>query len=113
MSETIVRQGDTFRRSITLTYKQTGTIVDLTGCTAYSQMRSKPGEALCFDGDTSIDVATGKIIVTFAKEDMETLEPGDYGFDVRLEADNDRKTIYTERITVVLPYTEMDDDESL
>ena len=104
--KTVVKQGDTLRRKVNLTYKITSAEVDLTGCTAYAEVRTSPGQELLLTGTTEITASTGKITVTFDKTQTATLEPGEYGFDIRLEKDSDRQTIYTERFTVVKPYTE-------
>ena len=110
MESRVVKQGDTLSRDISLRYKKTNAVVDLTGCTAYSQLRTKPGEELKLEGVTSINTETGTISVAYSADQMETLDPGDYGFDVRLELDNERKTVYTERFTLVKPYTELSDE---
>jgi hypothetical protein len=107
----IVKQGDTLSRNIALRYKKTHAVVDLTGCTAYSQLRTKPGEELMLEGVTSINTETGTVSVVYSADQVETLDPGDYGFDVRLELGTERKTIYTERFTLVKPYTELGDDD--
>ena len=111
MESRFVKQGDTLSRDISLRYKKTNVVVDLTGCEAYSQLRTKPGEELKLEGVTSINTETGTISVVYSAEQMETLAPGDYGFDVRLELDGERKTVYTERFTLAKPYTELGDSE--
>ena len=40
---TIIIQNETFRRSLKFTDIKTGAVLDLTGCTAFAQMRDKPG----------------------------------------------------------------------
>lgn len=102
----IVKQGDILRRKVKLTYKATGAAISLTGCTAFAELRAFPGQELLATGTTAITASTGIVTVTFSKAQTNALEPGEYGFDIRLEKDNDRKTIYTERFTLVKPYTE-------
>ena len=102
----IVKQGDTLRRKVKLTYKTTGAAVSLSGCTAFAELRSYPGEELLATGTTAITASTGTITATFDKAQTLALEPGDYGFDIRVEKDTDRQTVYTERFTLVKPYTE-------
>ena len=108
--KTIVRQGDTLRRKLDLTYRSTKAPVDLTDCTGYAELRTFPGQKLLETGTVEITASTGRIMVTFLKTQTGELEPGEYGFDIRLEKDNDRLTIYTERFTLVKPYTEREDE---
>lgn len=104
MYPTELRQGDTFRRKLSLTYKDSGNPVDLTGCTAYCQVRRSPGQELLITATPTID--GGNIFVTLSKEQTAALEPGEYGFDIRLECNSDRRTLYTEWLSVILPFTE-------
>ena len=108
--KTVVKQGDTLRRKVKLTYKTTGAPVSLTGVSAFAELRTYPGEELMANGTTAITASTGVITVTFTKAQTLALEPRDYGFDIRLEKDSDRLTIYTERLTLVKPYTEREDN---
>lgn len=107
MLPTDLRQGDTFRRKLELTYKDSGNPADLTGCSAYCQVRRSPGQELLLTASATID--GGNILVLLTKQQTATLEPGEYGFDVRLESGTDRRTLYTELVTVVLPFTERED----
>ena len=104
MYPTELKQGDTFRRKLVLTNKDTGEPVDLTGCTAYCQVRRSPGQELLLTASATID--GGEILVLLTKQQTATLEPGEYGFDVRLECDDDRRTLYTEWINLIKPFTE-------
>ena len=104
---TLVKKGDTFRRVLSLTYDQTGTSVDLSGCTAYSQLRAEPENEVLADATTAIDTSLGQITVTYTADQIDALEPGEYGYDVRITKDNDVLTVWTERISVFLPYTEL------
>ena len=108
--KTIVKQGDTLRRKVDLTYRTTGAAVDLTGCTGYAELRTFPGQELLETGTVDITASTGRITVTFLKTQTGELDPGEYGCDIRLEKDTDRLTIYTERFTLVKPYTEREDE---
>ena len=124
----VYRQGDTIRRGVKLAYKGTGDPVNLTGCTAYSQMRRIPGDELVLEGIPSIDIAQGTVRVEFTAEQTSLIEPGTYGFDIRLksvwrasrpdigdysinpvgQSGTDVITLYTERIQIVEAYTEME-----
>ena len=107
MYPTELKQGDTFRRKLSLTDKDTGEPVDLSDCTAYCQLRRSPGQELLLTASATID--GGTIYVTLTKDQTAGLEPGEYGFDVRLEYEDDRRTLYTEWINVILPFTERED----
>ena len=111
MECTIVKQGDMIRRDITLTYKKTHAVVDLTGCTAYSHLKTKPGNELLLVGTCSIDLETGTVTVIYDSDQIQTLAEGDYGFDVRLVLDGQKKTIDTERFSLVIPYTDLSPED--
>lgn len=105
------KQGDTFKRIISLTYENNGAPVDLTGVTAFSQMRAFPGGDLVLEGTCTVSVTAGTVTVVYSADQMQDLEPGEYGYDVRLEVDDERKTIWTERFLLQLPYTELGEDD--
>ena len=106
VKHTELKQGDTLRRRITLEYKGTKTPVNLTGCTGYSQFRRFPGGELIANGTVTVGGAEGTVVAVYTATQTITFEPGEYGFDIRLESSGDRKTLYEEAVTVVLPYTE-------
>ena len=108
MIPTDLRQGDTFRRVLSLTYKGSGEPADLTGCTAYCQVRRSPGQELLLNASATIN--GGEIMVLLTRQQTGSLEPGEYGFDVRLECDGDRRTLYTEWINLIKPFTERSDE---
>ena len=105
-ANTILKQGDTLRRRISLKYIGNNAPVNLAGCTGYSQLRQQPGGDLIANGTVTLGGADGTVVVVYSKTQTASLQLGDYGFDVRLESDGDRRTIYTENIKVVKPYTE-------
>lgn len=102
----ILKQGDTLRKHVTLTYTGTGNPVDLTGYTGYCQLRQKPGSTLLLSGTVTTGGAQGTVVAVFTAAQTNTLALGTYGFDIRIESDDDRKTIYTAEVEVVKPYTE-------
>lgn len=108
MKTITLKQGDTLRRRISLKYIGTNAPVDLTGCHAYSQLRTHPGGQLKADGTVTIDTAQGVIVTLFTSAQTGELEPADYGFDIRLESEGDVKTIYERGIRLVKPYTELE-----
>lgn len=126
----VYRQGDTIRQGVKLAYKGTGAPVNLTGCTAYSQMRKYPGEELIAQGTTFINVALGIVSVEFTKDQTAQLEAGEYGYDIRMKSEwnashpipdgyivddpvlrsgTDIITLYSTRVKIVKAYTEMED----
>lgn len=105
---TIIRQGDTFTKRITVTYAGTRNPVDLTGFSAYCQLRAYPGQALICDAETSVNPEAGQVYISFSAEQTAALEPGEYGYDVRIVSSLCRRTIFSERITVKKPYTELE-----
>ena len=105
MANRIIKKAETFRRTLQFSNKQTGGVVDLTGCTAYSQMRTKPGGTLLATAECSIDTATGTVIALFDKEITAALPIGEAGYDVWLVCGDDQKPIFTELVTIIDPYT--------
>ena len=102
-----IKTGDFLRVRISVTYQKTKTPVDLTGCSAFSQMRKTPGDELMAEGTVTIDAENGLITVYYASDQTENLEPGTYGYDVRFVSDDEVKTIYEEQLKFTAPYTEM------
>jgi hypothetical protein len=101
-----LRQGDTLRRRILLTYIGTKNPLDLTGYTAKSQFRAYPGGDLIAEATMQVDAGTGRIIAEYSAEQTAAIEPGEYGYDIRVQSETDRRTLYSELVTVVKPYTE-------
>ena len=100
------KQGDTIRLFVKIAYKGTGDPVNLAGCTARSQLRKKPGDSLKANGTVAIDTANGLVSATYTSAQTAVLEPGSYGFDIRLQTQGDEITLITKQITIVKPYTE-------
>lgn len=105
--KTIIKKAETFCRSLTFTNKRTGGIVDLTGCTAYSQMRKKPGTTspVLATATCTIDIATGTVNVLYDKTITASLAVGEAGYDVWLVCDSEQKPIFTELVEIVDSYT--------
>lgn len=100
------KRGDTLRRTIVLNY-QNGTPVNLTGVEVYSQMRDKPGGELKAEAECAVDIALGRIMVTYSAAQVNALEIGHYGYDIRVVSEGDVQTIYTQEVEVIEPYTEV------
>lgn len=103
---TIIKIGQTFRRQVALTYVDDGKPVDLTGCSAYCQMRDVPGGQLKATAVCTMDVAMGQITATFSPADTATLTEGEYGYDIWLVSEGDKVPLYTERVSVIKRYTD-------
>ena len=106
MARTIIKQGEQFSRAKTLKYADTGDYVDLTGCSAYSQMRTEPGGTLLATAECSVTPEFGRITATFSSEDTANIAPGNYGFDIWLTCEGTSKPIHTEEVTIVKRYTD-------
>ena len=105
-----IRQGENFAWWDSLKYKQTGAPADLTGMTAYSQMRDIPKGKLIADGVCSIDAEQGTIVTTYGSEVTKDIPAGQYGFDVWLDLDGQRVDIDTVEITILGAYTEIEEE---
>lgn len=108
---TIVKQNETFRVSLKLTDAVSGSALDLTDCTAYSQMRRKPGDDLIATAQCTVNASKGVIDVLWTADQTADFPLGTCGFDVWLVFPNDndayeQKAIYTDQIEVGMGYTE-------
>lgn len=103
--KTIIKQNETFRRTLQFTDTKTNRIIDLTGCTAYSQMRDKPGGTLLGDATCTVDVPSGTVSALWTPAQTDAFPIGDCGFDIWLVCAGEQKPIYTEFCTVVKGFT--------
>lgn len=103
---TIIKRGETFRRSLRLSYAKTGTRVDLSDCSVFCQMRTAPSGMLIATAACSINHDTSTIYVLWSSEATQAMKPGKYGYDVWVVNGNERKPIYTEQVEVVDRYTD-------
>lgn len=106
-----IRQNETFRVSLKLKDETSGMTLNLTDCTAYSQMRKKPGDELIATATCTINAEKGVIDVLWTSDQTADFPLGTCGFDVWLVFPNDnddyeQKVIYTDQIDVVQSYTE-------
>jgi len=106
-----IKQKETFRVSLKLTEAKSGSVLDLTDCTAYSQMRKKPGDALIATAQCTVNASKGTIDVLWTADQTADFPIGTCGFDVWLVFPNDndayeQKAIYTDEIGVIKGYTE-------
>ena len=108
---TIIVQNETFRRSLKFTDVHTGAKLDLTGCTAYSQMRDKPGGILYDDAECTIDLDNGIVSALWDKEVTAGWPLGNCGFDIWLVCDGEQKPVYSEECIVTSGYTVVSEEE--
>ena len=122
----VYRQGDTIRFGVKLAQKGTGDPTNLTGCTAFSQMRKYPEGELIAEGTPYINVPLGIVGIEYTKDQTAQLEPGEYGYDIRMKSEwgvnrqfpdayipddpgrragTDVITLYSTRIKIIPPYT--------
>ena len=107
--KTIIKQAETFRRALKFTHIKSGEIIDLDGCTAYSQMRKKPGDEWVADAECAIDTVNGIVMATWSAAQTADFPVGKLGYDIWLVYRDEQKPIYTETIEVVKPYTVIGD----
>ena len=103
---TIIKQRETFRRRLKLTDSKSGAVLDLTGCTAYSQMRREPGGELLGTAQCTVDEKKGEIEILWTASQTANWDVGNAGYDVWLYLEGDQKVIFTETVKIILSYTE-------
>ena len=102
-----IKQGEDYQKILILQYAETQTPVDLSGCSAYSQMRDVPGGTLVATADCSVDYDNGIVTVLYDADATEDIAEGEYGFDIWLvDSDDLQHCIYEARVKIVKPYTE-------
>ena len=103
---TIIKKAETFRRTLKFSDKNTGAPIDLTGCTAQSQMRTKPGGTLL--ADAVCTVADGMVTALWDKTTTSAFTEGKAGYDIWLICDGEQKPIFTEEVEIIKAYTEVE-----
>ena len=103
---TIIKQKETFRRVLKLTDTKSGAVLDLTGVSAYSQMRKQPGGDLLGTAQCTVNEQKGEVEVLWTATQTENFPLGNAGYDVWLTLEGDQKPIYTEAVEIVQGYTE-------
>ena len=103
---TIIKQKETFRRVLKLTDTKSGAVLDLTGVSAYSQMRKQPGGELLGTAQCTVNEQKGEVEVLWTTSQTENFPLGNAGYDVWLTLEGDQKPIYTEAVEIILGYTE-------
>ena len=103
--KTIIKKGESFRKVIRMKYADSGIPVDLSECTAFSQMRTEPGGMLIETGACTIEADTGSEYVLYKSEKTSGMNTRHYGYDVWLVKGQERKPIFTELVDVEDSYT--------
>ena len=111
---TIILQAQTFRRSLKFSNIKTGAVTDLTGCTAFAQMRDKPGGMLYDSAVCTIDTVNGVVSALWDSAVTASWPLGNCGFDVWLVTpDSEQKPVYMEDCIVGKGYTDITEGDSL
>lgn len=103
---TTIKQKETFRQVLRLTDARSGAVMDLTGCTAYSQMRKAPGGELLGTATCTIDASKGTIEVLWTASQTEDFPVGPAGYDVWIAFEGDQRAIFTDTVNIIKSYTE-------
>ena len=101
-----IKQGEDFSWLDLFKKWETGKPIDLTGCTAFSQMRTLPQNPqiqteLAATGDCGIDYTTGVIITTYHSEVTEDIPQGEYQLDIWLVSGTQTTCIDTLEVQVI------------
>ena len=101
-----IKRGEFYVKHLQLAYADTKEPLDLTGCSAYCQIRDVPGGTLLATGTCTISEETGEIWARFSGSQTEGLPLGECGYDIWLqETSVARYPLYTTRCQVVDAYT--------
>ncbi|MBQ6518299.1 MAG: hypothetical protein IJI14_06240 [Anaerolineaceae bacterium] len=100
-----IKQNEDYSKILQLQYADTNTAVDLTGITAYSQMRDKPNGTIVATAACVVDTTNHTITVSYSGSSLLNVEPGEYGFDIWVVDSGGKKhPIYTTRCKIVGRY---------
>ena len=101
----VIKQNEDYSKVLELQYADTMTAVDLTGISAYSQMRDKPNGTVVATATCVVDSVNHTITVSYSGTDLLDVDPGEYGYDVWLVDGGGKKhPIYTTRCKIVGRY---------
>ena len=106
-----VKQSETFRRSYVFRNAETKTILDLTGCEAFSQIRNAPGGELVADATCQVEPTLGRVTVLWTADQTAEIPAGTYVFDVWLKCGTDQKPFTTEQVNIIKTITEISDGD--
>lgn len=100
-----IKQGETYRKRIEMMYADDREPVDLTGYSAYSELRDRPGGTLVATADCSISAVDGVVTVLLSSAQTDAIEEGVYGMDVWIVSEEEKHPIYTNSVQIVKRYT--------
>lgn len=103
----IIKQQEDYTKVLQLQYADTLQPVDLTDIMAFSELRVKPGATAYLPAECTVDASSGIIRVYYSSAQTASLTEGEYGFDVWIVEDGKKHPIYTTRVQIVKPYTEL------
>ena len=103
----VIKQHEDYTKVLQFQYADTRQPVDLTDVVATSELRAKPGATPYLIASCTVDAANGIIRVYYNSTQTASLEEGEYGFDVWIAEDGKKHPIYTTRVKIVKPYTEL------
>lgn len=108
MKKTIVKQAENFIKTITLKNTETGTPVELTGVTAYSQMRKTPQSTdVIATATCAVSPSEGRIMAVYPSEQTAVIPVGVYGYDIWLvDTDGEAVPVLTGVVEIVGRYTQ-------
>ncbi len=83
----IINSGSDFSQSFTLEGSDTNSAFDLTGYTAFSQLRKYAGSSTAVNFTTSIfsPPTSGKISISLTSTQTSSIKPGRYVYDILIE----------------------------
>ena len=108
MAQIRIKHGEELLWYNLLKYRSNGTPADLTGVSAYSQMRTIPEGELVAEGVCTVDAQNGTVTTLYVSGITDELKEGEYGFDVWLDANGKNVCIDTVQITILGRYTEVE-----
>ena len=101
-----IKQGETYIKRLEFVDVDSKTPIDLTGATAYSEIRNVPGGDLKATAVCTVDTSNGSVTVNYSAAKTQLIPVGQYGYDIWLKIDGEQYPIYTTRIQVEKRYTE-------
>jgi hypothetical protein len=103
ISNLYVDAGSTFSAIITVRNSD-GTVMNLTGYTAASQIRKSYGSTTAYNFNASIfDAITGKIRIQLSDEQSSEIKPGRYLYDIEISSNIGERLRVVEGIVLVTP----------
>lgn len=100
-----IKQNEDYSKYLQIKYDN-GEPVDLTGISAYSEMRTAPNGELLATATCTIDAEVGGIFVLYSADETANIPLGVYGYDVWLvDSEGKKHPIYTTKFEIIGAYT--------